>query len=119
MSIGRSITGVVGHIKWGWNPAAAINGYTVTVTKHGVWSLRATVINANAFNLTQRPLVFVAPHEKGEWVWRLRAVRFVDSNGFTTTIPRAPFALHAELAAPDLKQPGVIYVGSVLPVRSA
>jgi len=24
---------------------------------------------ADAFKLTQRPLKFVAPHAKGEWVW--------------------------------------------------
>ena len=72
--------------------------YTVTVTKHGVWSLRATVINAKLrFNLTQRPLVFVAPHEKARVeLWHLRTVRFDRQVTDSRRRSRAPFALHAE-----------------------
>lgn len=63
-----SITGVVGQVKWAYYVAAAINGYTVTRVGPQ-WSLRATVVTADAFKLSQRPLMFVAPHEKGEWRW--------------------------------------------------
>lgn len=68
------IRGVVGRIEWGYYPAAAINGYSVSKRPDGRWSLRATLVTANAYNLAQRPLVFVAPHEKGEWRWPVEQI---------------------------------------------
>ena len=64
------ISGVVASIRWAYYTAAAVNGYTVTrdpVTR--AWSVTGTIVLADAFKLTQRPLKFVAPHAKGEWVW--------------------------------------------------
>lgn len=67
------ITGVVGQIRWQRFPAAVIEGYRVTRAKNGAWALAsATVISANAFNLRQTPLIFVAPVEGGEWRWPIR-----------------------------------------------
>lgn len=65
-----SVTGVVASIRWRYYTAAAVNGYTVTrdpLTK--AWSVTGTIVLADAFKLTQRPLRFVAPHAHGEWVW--------------------------------------------------
>lgn len=62
------LSGVVGHIKWHYYTAAAINGYTVTRNKAGtVWALTATVVLSDAFKMAQTPLTFVAKHAKGEW----------------------------------------------------
>jgi hypothetical protein len=61
-----SITGVVGQIKWSYYVAAAINGYTVERIADQ-WKLRATVVLSDAFKLSQRPLMFVAPFQQGEW----------------------------------------------------
>ncbi len=64
------IKGVVGTIRWGYYTAAAINGYTAVRTRGprgDTWSLRATVVLADAFKMAQRPLTFVAPFDKGEW----------------------------------------------------
>lgn len=74
---GGSITGVVGQIKWHYYVAAAINGYTVT-RNEGVWSLRGTVVLSDAFKLSQRPLTFVAPHERGEWRWPIETLQIAD-----------------------------------------
>ena len=64
------LTGVVGHIKWHYYTAAAINGYTVTRNRAGtVWSLTATVVLADAFKMAQTPLTFVAKHAKGAWTF--------------------------------------------------
>lgn len=68
------ITGVVASIRWAYYTAAAVNGYTVTrdpVTR--AWSVTGTIVLADAFKLTQRPLKFVAPHAKGEWVWPIES----------------------------------------------
>jgi hypothetical protein len=66
---GAAIRGVVGQIKWSYYTAAAINGYIVRRSTDGAWSLSATVVLADAFKLTQKPLLFVAPHERGVWRW--------------------------------------------------
>lgn len=55
-----SLTGIVASLKWGYNPAATINGYRIT-RDGGIYRLTATVVLSDAFNLRQRPLLFVAP----------------------------------------------------------
>jgi len=63
------LSGIVGHIKWGHYTAAAINGYSVAPNNKArtEWSLTATIVLADAFKMSQLPLVFVAKHAKGEW----------------------------------------------------
>lgn len=63
------VRGVKAVIKWSYYNAAAIEGYTVTRSPNGDWSLRATVVMSDSFKLKQAPLVFVAPHDKGAWYW--------------------------------------------------
>lgn len=86
MAVG-SITGVVGHIKWHYYTAAAINGYTVTRVD-AAWHLRGTVVLSDAFKLSQRPLTFVASHEKGEWRWPI--LESTITNGHLTATLGAP-----------------------------
>jgi hypothetical protein len=69
------ITGVVGQVKWGYYNAAAINGYTVVRNLHGRWSVSGQVVISDAFKMSQRPLFFVAPHQKGEWRWPMETWR--------------------------------------------
>ena len=85
---GGSITGVVGRIEGSYFVAAAINGYTVTRSETNDWSLRATVVQADAFKLTQRPLVFVAPTNQGAMRWPI------------TVIEQGPSELRAKLGPP-------------------
>ena len=65
------LRGIVGHVKWHYYTAAAINGYTVTRTEGGGLLLAATVVMRDAFKIAQRPLIFEAPHAKGVWRWPL------------------------------------------------
>ena len=84
------ITGVVASIRWAYYTAAAVNGYTVTrdpVTR--AWSVTGTIVLADAFKLAQRPLKFVAPHAKGEWVWPIE-----------TPVPRVAGPFMAKLGNP-------------------
>jgi hypothetical protein len=60
------LTGVVGRVKWAYYDAALIEGYAVARTAEE-WSLRATVVMSDAFKMAQQPLVFVAPHQHGQW----------------------------------------------------
>jgi len=78
------IRGVVGTIRWHHYPAAAINDYTVTPLDkaRNRWSLRATVVLSNAFNLAQRPLTFVAKLKHGrEWRWPIESMSTQTVNG--------------------------------------
>jgi len=77
----RPIRGIVGRIDWGYFAAAAINGYTAHQLADGQWSLHATVVTFDAFKIRQRPLVFVAPHQDGEWRWPIRTVDLGDGPG--------------------------------------
>jgi hypothetical protein len=86
------IRGVVGHIRWHRFPAAVIEGYRVTRSAKGEWSLSATVVSVNAYNCRQLPLTFVAPHDRGEWRWPIRT---------PIVIERAPFALAVALGPPE------------------
>lgn len=65
---------MVGQIKWSYYVAAALEGYTVTRTPENRWTLVATVVQADAFKMRQRPLHFVAPHATGEWRWRIESI---------------------------------------------
>jgi len=95
----KGITGVVGIIRWQHYTAAAINGYTVTPTdKAGArWALRATVVLANAFNLAQRPLTFVAKHKRGEWRWPIESMEVRTLSG----VPTLTATLGREETTPD------------------
>jgi len=86
---GRPIRGVVGRIDWGYFAAAAINGYSARQLADGAWALHATVVTFDAFKIRQRPLVFIAPHQDGEWRWPVRTIDLGDGPG--------PRELHATL----------------------
>lgn len=64
-----TVNGVVGRIDWSYFTAAALNGYRVTRTSKGETFLSGTCVMSNAFNLSRRPLTFVAPTKSGEWRW--------------------------------------------------
>jgi hypothetical protein len=66
MAGGGSIRGVNGSIHWAYYVCARIDGYRVRRTKQGQWSLVARVLpgSADAYKMSQRPLIFVAPHMK-------------------------------------------------------
>jgi hypothetical protein len=84
---GAVISGVVGQIRWAYYVAAAVNGYTVTRSADGVWALSANVIDRDAFKLAQRPLTFVALHEKGAWTWPITSIVIhPDTHALTATL---------------------------------
>jgi hypothetical protein len=83
------IRGVVGQIRWHRYPAASINGFTVTPLRkdRSRWSLLATVVLSNSFNLAQRPLTFVAKLKHGrEWRWPIESMSTQTRNGVPTLV---------------------------------
>src|SRR5262249_61866359 len=63
------IPGFKGSITWHHYTAADVVGFTLTRTRHGHWSVKATIVNDNAFKMAQRPRVFRVPTIRGEWRW--------------------------------------------------
>lgn len=92
------IRGVVGQIRWSYYVAGAVNDYTVWRAQ-GVWQLQATVVRADAYNLTQRPLWFVAPTKHGAWRWPIQILQVAD--GRQNTLPSGPFPIRARLGPPS------------------
>lgn len=63
-----TVTGVRGFLRRGYQSAAELSAWTVARTPDG-WSLTATIQSSHAFWISQRPLVFEAPHANGAWRW--------------------------------------------------
>lgn len=83
---GGSIEGVVGRIEWAYCVAAEIEGYVVTRSPDNQWSLVATPKGLpNTFQLRQRPLLFVAPTERGAMCWPIETIE-VEPNRVRATL---------------------------------
>lgn len=77
----RAIRGVVGRIDWGYFSAGAINGYRLHRNADDTWALHGTLVSFDAFKIRQRPLVFIAPHQDGEWRWPVKTVDLGEGHG--------------------------------------
>lgn len=76
-----AVRGVVARVEWGYFTAAKINNYSIRRARNGDLNLVATAVEVNAFNLRQRDLIFVAPHRKGEWRWKVRSLDLGEGHG--------------------------------------
>lgn len=56
-------------MRWSYYNAAAIEGYSVRRQTDGRYALNARVVMTDTFRMKQRPLTFVAVHQKGSWMW--------------------------------------------------
>jgi hypothetical protein len=66
------ITGTVARVEWSYYVAATVNGYTVWRDKDTrQWFASGTIVDADAFKLSRRPLMFVAPFKGGAWRWTI------------------------------------------------
>lgn len=70
------IRGHVASITWHYYTAAALEAYTVTFDRERrQWTVVATVVHADAYKMTQRPLVLVATIKDGAWRWPVLEAR--------------------------------------------
>lgn len=76
-----TITGVHGQLFWGYALAGDVRRWTAT-RSNGHGTLTGTIATADGYRVQQRPLVFVVPHDKGEWRWPLGTVDI--TNGVLT-----------------------------------
>jgi hypothetical protein len=87
-----SVRGQVATIRWSYYEAAKIDGYTIS-RQDTDWRVVATVIQANAYNLSRSPLVFAAHYAGGVWTWPI--LEYTLNNG----------RLHARLGPPQERIP--------------
>ena len=66
-----ALNGARGAIKWGYHTVADVDRWTVGRDDAQALRLSGSVGFVNTFRLSQRPLVFEAPHAKGAWRWEL------------------------------------------------
>jgi len=86
---GFAVRGVTAEIRWAYFVAAKIGGYTVTRAGKGIgarWSVTGTITESNAYNLAQRPLVFIAPHKAGAWHWPIESFTPGDGGRFVARL---------------------------------
>ena len=74
MASAPTLTGVIGKLMWAYYLAAGIHDYTVVRLDGATWTLVGRLGAADAYKLTQRPLTFVAPHQRGAWRWPVREI---------------------------------------------
>jgi hypothetical protein len=92
----RTITGVVGQIKWSYYVAAGVEGFTAMrqPAPRGVkptWTLSARIVGSDKFKMAQRPLIFVAPLARGRWVWEIREFSIVGDRMIASLGPREDY----------------------------
>jgi len=71
------ISGVDGSLCWGYHQAASLHAWTITRDDDGRL-LTATVVSQDAFRVSQRPLAFVATHQRGRWMWPVKELQIQD-----------------------------------------
>lgn len=73
-----ALNGLSGAIRWGYHVAAAVTAWTVGRDDAQALRLSGRVDQVNTFRLSQRPLVFEAPHAKGAWRWPIEELQIRD-----------------------------------------
>lgn len=73
-----TIRGVMAGITWSYYKAADVENYTVTRAEGNQWFASGGIRNGDPFKLTQRPLVFVAPHKAGAWYWPILGIKVAE-----------------------------------------
>lgn len=86
-----SIRGVNGSVRWSYHTAAVLQGWSVTPNPDKkTFTLKATMATSDAFKLTQRPLVFVAPLNGGAWELDITDVKTIGTALTATLAVRTP-----------------------------
>lgn len=74
-----TVTGVEGSLRYGYHTAGTLGAWTVT-RADSVWTLSASLVKTDAFRVSQRPLVFVAPHAHGAWRWPIQSLQITGAS---------------------------------------
>jgi hypothetical protein len=85
--------GAEAQLRWGYHQAAALREWTVSRDEHGQLRLSASVVRADTFRLSQRPLVFVVHRPHGSWRWPIIELQ---NEGVSLTAMLGPKESHVQ-----------------------
>jgi len=80
MTSNVTVSGVSGVLKHGYYMAGTVGAWTITRAETGGWVLAATLTKTDAFRVSQRPLVFEAPHAHGVWTWPITSLQMTGAS---------------------------------------
>ncbi len=74
-------TGQEGELRWSYHRAAVLSSWSISAEPTSGLRLTATVVNMDAFRVSQRPLTFQVPRPSGQaWTWSLQTLQITGSN---------------------------------------
>lgn len=78
-------TGPNGRVVWSYHTAASVGSWTMNIGPDGI-TLTASVLSADAFRVSQRPLTFVVSRPNGvTWRWPVLSLQ-TDSGSLTASL---------------------------------
>lgn len=91
-----TINAEAGAIHWGYYSAGSLRSCVLTRTE-GVWTLAGTVVESDAYRLSQRPLVFVVTHQHGSWTWPIVSLQ-IEGGSCSASLgpPEVPDGYHRQ-----------------------
>jgi hypothetical protein len=75
-----TMRGVNGEIRWSYHKAGQVSQWELFGS-----TLTATLVNADAYRLSQTPLTFVVPRSNGAWRWPIATIQ-VEGQSITATV---------------------------------
>ena len=91
-----TLTGSAAVVRWGYAPAATVGPWTITAIPDG-GSLTATVVSADTFAVSQRPLVFVVTRSSGQGSkWPITTLQ-IEGPSLTATLGPPEGASHGQV----------------------
>lgn len=101
MSDSVVMRGVNGQVFWGYQLAATVKGWTaVRGSPSDPGTVTATIVEADTFRVSQRPLTFVVTHKHGVWRWPIQTLQIADG---TLVASLSPPELPCDVASSSLK----------------
>lgn len=82
-----TVKGAEGSLRWVYHLAATLRHWTIEKSAGG-YSLTATVVNADTFRVSQRPLTFVAPVQGVSWRFPLTTLQITGVSLSATLGPK-------------------------------
>ena len=83
-----TLRGVSGELRYVYQLAGTVTEWTIT-QESGVWSLAGTIDTLDTFRASQRPLTFVIPHARGQWLWPITSLQISGASLSAVLGPRS------------------------------
>lgn len=73
-----TLTGHAGEVRWSYHRAASLGAWTLKADGDAI-ALTAAVRHMDVYRISQRPVTFVVPRQKGPaWCWPITSLQIAD-----------------------------------------